>query len=240
MDKKKKVIIGAIIVFVAVAVILAVVMAIKVVDRVKQEQKLIAEVSNLTEMDIMSTDIDMTIKTTGDFAVVESTVKEYLQGAKDKVLELTNIYQNETVINALSVENLKNDGPEFKTTKEAITSTREKANSSMAELTTMFEENTMLAKIQEKGVSTYYVELYKTLMYEDEQTMQELEDVRTQLNEENTKYITMLDKIEQIITLLNKNPNSWRVNSNGEVEFSSQAILNQYNNLATELSSLAE
>lgn len=237
---KKKIIVGIIIAIVAVAVIVAGVMAINIADRAKQEQQLIDEINALTQSDIMTEDIDMTIKTTGDFAVVETTIKEYLQEVKDKILELTSIYENETVINSMSVENLKEDGPEFTKTKEAITSTREAANKGIAELTTLLEESTMTARIEEKGLSTYYVEIFNKLMYEDDATIQELEEVRTELNNQNTAYISMLDKIDQIIALLSANPNAWRVTDSGEVEFSSQSVLNQYNDLVTELTETAE
>lgn len=232
--KNKKLIIGIVIAVIILGV------ALFFGYRFVQEQILIDEANKISSQDLLTTEIDMTIKTTGNYAVVEQTMKDYLKNVQDVMSKLKNTYEDETIINALTPENLKNDGPEFETTKSAVTKAREDVTNYANETTKFLDEENILSKIQDKNLSDYYVGIYKKIMYEDEQTMADMENAQKELNDANTKYLEMLDKIDQVITLLSENPNAWNVTDDGQVEFSSQSVLDQYNAYVTEIQAMGE
>lgn len=233
--KSKKSIIVTLLVIVIIA---GLVIAGFFVHRIMQEQKLVEEVNAINSLDLLTAEVDMTIKTTGDYAVVEQTMKDYMKSAQETMKNLNNIYLDETVVNSLSPDNLKNDGPAFENTKAAVTNAREKAATYAEEVNKYLDDEYIKSLIQDKGLSDYYIDLYNKLMFEDQDTMQDMENTQKELVDANGKYVNMLDKIEQVIALLSENPNAWNVTDDGQVEFYSQTVLDQYNAYVTEIKSV--
>ncbi len=60
----------------------------------KQGVTLRKEVDTIGKLDITKDEIDMTIKTKGDYAVVEKTIKEYLNNYSINIKEAMNIMQD--------------------------------------------------------------------------------------------------------------------------------------------------
>lgn len=225
--KNKKVIIGVII-----AIVVLVVIAVGAFGyyRIQQENLLIEEVNAIVSSNILEDEIDMTIKSKGNYAKVEKTIKEYLNEYVSKVKKAEEIYMNKEVINALSAENCESDGPEFTKTKETVKTAKETANNYVNDLTNYLEKDTMLARIEEQNLSQYYVDLYAKLMYDDEETMKDLQEAKEEMIESNDDYVEMLGKIEEAMNLLSENKDSWKLN-NGRIEFTSISLLTKYNNI---------
>ena len=79
-----------------------------------QTGKLIAEVNKMSEVQMMNEDgslvenpIDMEIKTTGSYAVVEKTFKDYMNEIITDTQELANTLDEDKIMNLVSIENLK-------------------------------------------------------------------------------------------------------------------------------------
>ena len=64
--------------------------------------------------------IDMKIKTTGKFAIIEETYKNYINEMAELSKQADDIFDEEAFENILSEENIKNDGPEFIQSKAKI------------------------------------------------------------------------------------------------------------------------
>lgn len=133
-----------------------------------QEDKLRSEIKKIYEMDIYSENIDMKIKTKGDYAIVEKTIKEYLNEYATKIKEINQILIDETVGNILTAENYKNDGPKFEKTKKYITETKTKFNEDIDRVIEISNEEAMMNAIQNKNLDEYYISLYKELLIGNE------------------------------------------------------------------------
>ena len=71
--------------------------------------------------------IDMEIKTKGSYAVVEQTLKEYLNETLETSKKAPEIIKTEDIEKLMSFENIKNDGPEFTQNKKRKLTENEKS-----------------------------------------------------------------------------------------------------------------
>ena len=125
---KKKVLI----IIVILAIIILGLIAYFVVSDFMQEDKLKAELNELSQLsNAENIDIDKinqkldTIVTKDDYAIVERAFKDYLSDSFENSLEIASILNDERITESLTPENYKNDGPEFTSTKEYLTKTIE-------------------------------------------------------------------------------------------------------------------
>lgn len=231
MKNKKTLIIVVAIVLVLVIALLAFIST----KDLREVAKLRAEADKLGKMDITKDEIDMSIKTTGDYATLEKTMKEYMNKYATLVKDLTKILEDEKLIQILSAENYKNDGPEFTESKAYITDARSNFNEKINTLIDMTKEETMINAIKEKNVSDQLVELYKELMLGKEMTT-DLEETAKSLEDSSATINKVLDIQENVLNMLITNKGQWKVNDEDEVEFSSQRLVDQYNKYLESLS----
>ena len=83
-----------------------------------------------SEMEAINTSgkVDTEIKSTGKYADVEKALKDYVVEYQGVALDMAKEYQNEKFTQILSADNYKNDGPEFKESKELIKNLKAKGD----------------------------------------------------------------------------------------------------------------
>ncbi len=225
--KRKLIIAGGIILS-----IIIIVGAVFIVRELNAEKILKEEVNKITNLDFTTDEIDMHIKTTKDYAVVEKTIKNFWHEYHTLAREIIELTNNDKLKNILSIENYELDGKEFKTSKEYIITTQSKISENIQKIINLTSKENILSLIEDKDLSDYYIDLYKELMVdydiEDDisETVKELEDLQSRVDEVFTYYNKVLD-------FLIKNQNNWTIN-NEKLEFTTEALANEYNNLIKE------
>ena len=127
---KKKIIIG-----VSIGIVVVVIIGVSVFFLLndKGESRLRQEAEKIAKMDLLSEDVDMNIKTKDEYGVIEQSIKEYINDYSKNLKEMQNLLNEEKMQKILSIENYKNDGPEFSDStnyiKEAKTKFDESENS---------------------------------------------------------------------------------------------------------------
>lgn len=227
---KKKIILVAIIIVLAIVGVVGYMLA----SSLMQEITLRKEADAIGKLDITKDSIDMEIKTKGDYGVVEKTMKEYMNTYGTTCKELMDILQDDQMGKILTAENYKNDGKEFIKTKEYITKTKTDFNEKINKLIEMSSEEKMMEVVKEKQLEESYVELYKEIMLGNE-IKEDLQEVVNELEEASKAINNRLEVEEKIINLLVENKNKWNVNDNGEIEFETQKLVDEYNNLISSL-----
>ncbi|MCI8345648.1 MAG: hypothetical protein HFJ42_06835 [Clostridia bacterium] len=227
---KKKIILVAIIIVLAIVGVVGYMLA----SSLMQEITLRKEADAIGKLDITKDSIDMEIKTKGDYGVVEKTMKEYMNTYGTTCKELMDILQDDQMGKILTAENYKNDGKEFIKTKEYITKTKTDFNEKINKLIEMSSEEKMMEVVKEKQLEESYVELYKEIMLGNE-IKEDLQEVVSELEEASKAINNRLEVEEKIINLLVENKNKWNVNDNGEIEFETQKLVDEYNNLISSL-----
>lgn len=230
---KKKILIGL---GVLLVVIIGAIGYVVVSDS-KQEEKLKNELEELnTLINEENIDVDKVKKmlnrtvTTGDYKVVETSFKAYLSDAFDSVFQMLDILNSDKLVSILTAENYQNDGPEFTETKAYITETKTKLEELKNSYYSFLTEEKAMSYIEDKGLDSYYVDLYREEYVGDIDTANEDKTVEDSINQ----IIELLNVSEEIINFLSENSNSWHIEED-VIVFNTDELSNKYNELLNKI-----
>lgn len=223
--------------FIILAVVLAVILLVIISlasfgGRIANKVKLDKEMYDLFSGNVSIDNIE--IKTTGDFAVVETAIKEYYKKVSDTQKQLMEIIQDEKIQNMLSIENYQADGPEFASSKEYINTSKTSLNQKADELAGYFSMEAIMAQIEDKKLGNYYVELYKKYFFNGEDLSEDFKQVYDEIDGTKTLMNNLYDNELKILNFLSENKNHWKIDGT-KISFDSSAILAQYNSLKVQL-----
>lgn len=203
----------------------------------QQEEKLKTELSELNDlvnaenidMDAVNEKLERRI-TTGDYEKVEDAYKSYLRDNFDNSIQIANILNDEKITTLLTVENYQEDGKDFTESKEYITNTRTTLEDCKNKYTEFLTEDKAMSYINNKGLDTYYTDLYKNEFIGDMSAASENTTVQDSIDE----VIGVLNKSEEVLNLLSENKDSWEIDGEN-ISFNSESLSNQYDSLINSL-----
>ena len=214
------------------------IIAYAVVKDLKQEEILKQEVVILTSKDLLKDNFNINIKTTGEYAYVEKTIKKYYKDLSDNVKEINSYMDNDDLVNIITVDNLKNDKNGFIKSRKTLSDAKTKVVGSMNNISKLCEEETIKNLIDKEKVSDYTIEFYNKLMYTKED-LKELKETKEEIKKTADAFSKFLDKIEEILNMLDKNNDNWLI-KDGQLYFTSDELVDEYNKLYKELATMAE
>ena len=202
-----------------------------------QEDKLKTELSELNDlvnaeninMDAVNEKLNRRI-TTGDYEKVEDAYKSYLRDNFDNSIQIANILNDEKITTLLTVENYESDGKDFTESKEYITNTRETLEECKAKYTEFLTEEKAMSYINDKGLDSYYTDLYKNEFIGDMSSASQDTTVQDSIDE----VIGILNSTEEVLNLLSENQDSWKIDGEN-ISFNRESLSNQYDELINSL-----
>lgn len=203
----------------------------------EQEEKLKTELSELNDlvnaenidMDAINEKLERRI-TTGDYEKVEDAYKSYLKDNFDNSIQITNILNDEKITTLLTVENYESDGKDFTESKDYITNTRTTLEDCKNKYTEFLTEEKAMSYINDKGLDSYYTDLYKNEFIGDMSTAAQDTTVQTSIDE----VITILNTSEEVLNLLSENQNNWEIDEEN-ISFNNESLSNQYDELVNSI-----
>ena len=200
-------------------------------DKLKTELAEINELSNAEtiDMDAINERLDRII-TTGDYAIVEGAFKTYLRENFDNSLQIAEILNDEKITTLLTAGNYQEDGKDFTESKNYITTTREQLENCKTKYTEFLTEEKAMSYINDKGLDSYYTDLYKQEFVGDIETAGNDDTVENSIDE----IISILNTSEKVLNLLSENQDSWEMNGES-ILFNNENISNQYDELINSL-----
>lgn len=202
--------------------------------------KLMSEVNKIANIKMIDDEgkaienpLDMEIKTTGSYAIVEKTLKDYTNEVVVETQKLSDAFNEEEIVKLASIENIEEDGPDFVNSKEKITELRETVNSYVEKMDEFADENYIYTRIDDKDVSDYYKELYRNLAT-DKETNASLEQSIEELKSAQEDAVSVLDGLESIFDFLSENKDEWDVEE-GQIVFTTDSAYEEYTNLVSAL-----
>ena len=235
--KSKTKIILSIIAILVIACIVAI--AFMITSDLKQEEKLEKELDSLYTLlnnyplDYASLDKQLsTTITTDDYAKVEKAIKDYSGDFVNYMKQLDTLLNDETIINALNIENIKKDGPDFTKTKKQLSEAKASLDTILADFSNYLTEEAALSYIKDIELDEYYADLYKQYALGD--NLSEMESTRNEMVKNLNDIKALIGNEEKTINFLVKNKRSWKVQNN-ELVFYSESLTKQYNNMIAEI-----
>ena len=181
--------------------------------------------------------VDMEIKTKGSYAIVEKTLKDYMNETIEVVKESSDVEKAISDLSGISsIEQISYDAPDFTETKQKISDARQKTLEYFNKLKEKSNKDNLLNAIDDKNVGDYYKELYKRLAI-DEESSQNLDSALSELESQEEIIEGVLDYFSNIINFLSDNKDAWVI-EDGQVLFYNQAKLNEYNTIVMQMPKL--
>lgn len=195
----------------------------------KQESELISEckeikkLTNAENLDAEKINEMLTRKiSTGEYLKVEEALKEYLTARFQNIRKISQILNDEKLEKILTIDNYKNDGPEFVTTKEYIENTKKELQEQKNRYKELFAEETIMSYINNKNLDSYYLEFYK------QELIGNPEESKDNTVEHNIDgIITILDSYNSVIDFLVTNKNSWKIEEENII-FANEELSNKF------------
>ena len=230
---KKKILIAILIIIVIAIVVLGYFIFSDMAQegKLKTELAEISELSNAEQIDVdaINERLDRTV-TTGDYAIVEEAFKSYLRDDFDNSIQIADILNDEKITNLLTAENYQEDGKDFTESKNYITTTRETLENCKNKYTEFLTEEKAMSYINDKGLDSYYTDLYRDEFVGDMSSARDDKTVENSIDE----IISILNTSEEVLNLLSENQSSWEIESENIV-FNSESLSNQYDELINSL-----
>ena len=213
--KKQKTIIA---ILVVVAIIVIGVVLFLVYRDISAKNKLTEEINSLSE-----TNINMEIKTSGQYGIVEKLVKEDFKSCYDPINTLRENYDEVANIKALNIENYKNVGPEFNTTLETLNTIKTEDQNLIATLNDLIDEAKIEEKAANNGLKGKYVQEYKDILEQIK-----LADGVNKIKETDAKFDGYLNSLIDVLTYMKDNKDVWFI-ENDTLKSNSQTFIDEYN-----------
>ncbi len=237
MKKSTKIIIAIVI----IVLIIVAIIGFLVIKDLKQEKNLEAELDELLssmdtyplKYDELETKLNRTI-TTGSYKEVENSVKAYIGSFISSIKSLDGLFDSDDIINAVSAENYKTDGPDFVKTKKNLSTASEELDKISEDLIAFFTEEKAMSFIKDKNLDDYYIDLYKKYTVADNESSSEIADTKKELTASLNDFKKLINQEQEIINFLVKNKRSWKI-ENDEIVFYSQTLVDKYNSLINEI-----
>ena len=232
----KKVIKVLLIILLILVLLFAGIIGYVIVDSSKQEEILNKEVDRLLSVNYLTDDINTTVVTTGEYAVIEKTMKKYVKDFSDTYKEFYQVISEFNFEGMFTADNFANDGPDFVNSKGKLSNLKTTLTDCLNKMTEMSSEKYIMNLIKNKDIDDYYIDLYKDYMFGsavnsfDEYMKEDIEYT----NNFNKDVNSFLDDCYNLYDFMSKNRNNWEVE--GEtVFFSTGSLVNEYNDILNKI-----
>lgn len=181
------------------------------------------------DKDALYEHLDKRVVTKGKYAVVEDAAKTYMKDFYENSFKVLDVLEDEKFENLLTVENIKNDGPDFKKSKSFIKNAKMTVEDCKYSYNKMNSNETILSYVEDKGLNDDQIAFYESIFdewfddKEDEEYFDVLEDVNDYLNVS-----------EKAINYLSEHKDGWEI-KNDLIMFNSDKVLKEYKNIILEL-----
>ena len=198
-----------------------------------QEYLLSRETDKIGNLDILKDQVDMKIYTTGDYAVVEKTMKNYIADYGKISQQVITLIDDDTLKNLLTVERIEQDGKEFHDTLTYLQKKKTDIEKVMNQMITMTSDQEIMNAIKKEKVSVSYQNLYRKMML-DSDIATALKQEQNNLIDTKEKTIAFIDDYIKIFEFLKENGSSYMV-SDGQILFQNESLYQQYQSLVNSL-----
>ena len=202
-----------------------------------QENKLDKELTKLSEL-VNQENIDLgsvyevlnQTVTKGDYAKVEKAFKNYLKDNFDTTIKISEILNDEQLLNILTANNYLKDGKDFLVTKAYIEQTRTNLTQYQNDYNEFFTKEKAKSYINKQELDEYYVDLYMEQYVGDIETDSNSDVVDESIDE----ILNILNIYEEVINLLANNKDEWQI-IDENIVFDDTELSNEYDELVNKL-----
>ena len=209
-------------IFVAALAVMAAMVFVRVNKLTKESVKIVS-------MDINSESVDMSLKLSGKYGLIEKTIKDYINEYVTDVQRLSGLGADDKLAQILGTENMLKDAPDFKESRAYLDQLRTETDELTEKLIKMGTRESVDKAFSDTGLNSflrrvYNNQMYKTISLDFFYPAEELRKASGQLE-------SIYDEKEKVLDFLTDNKDRWHFDNN-MIEFENEDLLNEYLNLA--------
>lgn len=200
----------------------------------KQTKLLTDETNKILQADITTENIDLDVKSSKNYAVVEKAIKEYVSELKNIYVEMDELNKGINPNNIFTADNIEDK--DLSEIDDIINEYKEKSQNVVTELESLLTEEKIAENINKRNISTrreYYTELYNTIMSSDNMKKQ-YNTLEEKIKDEKSKLSEKLKQIDNISEFLKKNSDAWTI-KDGKIQFTNLNRMTEYYTLLNKL-----
>lgn len=226
-NKLNKVILTILLILVIFVVAIGIIYGGRIINKAKLDR----ELENLVSKDISSVDLSNTAPvTSGEFAVVEQTVKEFFKEYSDLRQQFMEKVNDSQLQSILTTENYEQDGPEFTESINYINTAKGEFNNIADELLHLLSTENIEARIKDKDIGDYYKDLYKGYFIDNNDLSTTFQETYQDTVDDKTLMNNLYDNEIKILNFLTENKAHWEVLDN-KLTFDDQELANTFNEM---------
>lgn len=191
------------------------------------------EVNELSKLDITKDRYNRKIKSSGDYAKVESAIKDFLDNYAVEIQNLSKMMNDEKLSSILSYDNYVADGPGFSNSIEYLDNSKKQYNEKIDQLIANLDDENIDNYIYTKMDDKYYISLYQELMHETD-ISKTLSDTKKLLEDSKVKMNNIYDTCLETLNYLKLYQDKWKL-EDGEIKFQDDVMLNYYSSLISKV-----
>ena len=191
------------------------------------------EINEVNKLDVTKDNYNRRIKTSGDYALVEKTIKNYLNDYSKGVQEVKSTMKDSKLTKILSYDNYTSDGFEFVESFKYLNTEKEEFNKEIDLLIEKSNKKYIEKYIDKKIKDKYFNNLCNELMVTEER-INSLEETKKTLEEIKSKVNKIIDTSTEVLTLLKNNKDDC-VLEDGQIKFKSKQVFDKYNELISKI-----
>lgn len=226
-NKLNKVILTILLILVIFVVAIGIIYGGRIINKAKLDR----ELENLVSKDISSVDLSNTAPvTSGEFAVVEQTVKEFFKEYSDLRQQFMEKVNDSQLQSILTTENYEQDGPEFTESINYINTAKGEFNNIADELLHLLSTENIEARIKDKDIGDYYKDLYKGYFIDNNDLSTTFQETYQDTVDDKSLMNNLYDNEIKILNFLTENKAHWEVLDN-KLTFDDQKLANTFNEM---------
>ena len=230
-NKLNKVILTILLILVIFVVAIGIIYGGRIINKAKLDR----ELENLVNSGSSSEKLENTTTvTSGEFAVVEETVKEYFKEYSNLRQQFMKRVNDSKLQSVLTPENYEQDGPEFTESIKYINTAKEEFNNIADELLNILSTENIETRIQDKDIGDYYKDLYKGYFIDNNDLSSTFQETYQDTLDDRTLMNNLYDNEIEILSFLTENKEHWEVLDN-KLTFDDQELANTFNNMKSNL-----
>ena len=230
-NKLNKVILTILLLLVILVVAIGIVFGGRIINKVKLDR----ELENLVSKDISTEELsNENLVTSGDFAVVEQTIKDYFKDYSELRKQFMDKVNDTKLQSILTPENYNQDGPDFAESISYINTTKEEFNSIADKLLDLLSKENIVARIENEDISDYYKDLYKGYLIENNDLSKTFQESYQDTVDDKILMNNLYDNEIKILNFLTENKGHWEVLDN-KLTFDNQELANTFNEMKSNL-----
>ena len=184
------------------------------------------EVNALVELDFTKDRFNTKIKSSGDYAVVEEAIKNYLDNYAIDVQDVGESVHDKTLNDLVLVDNIEADGPDFVNSLNYVADYRNEFNEKVDELIESSSTEELFNYIYEYSDDEEVISLYNDLI-NSSNFINEINDTKLLLELKKVEINSHFDAIVGVLEFLSTNRGNYYI-ENDEIKFISEELRVEY------------